>query len=78
MAEYVKLLCEAAEKYADNIAITDRKGTRSSDYKTFGKLMRQTAAWIHEKRLEKRSFIPVRFVSSLEYAAAVCGEILSG
>ncbi|HAM68277.1 MAG TPA: hypothetical protein DCP68_01475 [Ruminococcus sp.] len=78
MAEYVKLLYEAAEKYADNIAITDRKGTRSSDYKTFGKLMRQTAAWIHEKRLEKRSFIPVRFVSSLEYAAAVCGVWLSG
>ena len=78
MHEYVKLLCEAQEKYADEPAIVDRGGTRSTDYRTFGDLMLRTASWIHGRQPASHSFIPVRFDSSAEYAAAVCGIWLAG
>nr|MCR4762285.1 hypothetical protein [Lachnospiraceae bacterium] len=78
MTEYMKLLCEAPEKFADNVALVDRGGSRKTDYKTWGDLMFRTAAWIHQKNLPERSFIPVRFESSMEFAAAVCGVWIAG
>ena len=78
MVEIVRLLCEAMEQYADETAIVDRGGARSTDFRTFGDLMHRTAAWINSKQLDGRAFIPVRFESSMEFAAAVCGVWLSG
>jgi len=78
MHEYVRLLYEASEKFGDDTALVDHGGERASDYRTFGDLMSRTAAWIYQKHLGERSFIPVRFESSLEFAAAVCGVWLSG
>ena len=78
MNEYIKLLVEAPEKFAKETALVDRNGTRATDYETFGQLMFKTASWIHSKHLSERCFIPVRFESSMEFAAAVCGVWLSG
>ena len=78
MSEYLRLVCEAPEKYADAPALVDQGGTRTTDYRTFGDLMLRTASWIHQKGLAQRSFIPVKLASSMEYAAAVCGIWMSG
>ncbi|MBR5337150.1 MAG: amino acid adenylation domain-containing protein [Lachnospiraceae bacterium] len=78
MNEYLKLLCEASENFGEEPAIVDHGGSRITDYATFGDLMRRTATWINNKQLGKRSFIPVMFDSSMEFAAAVCGVWLSG
>ncbi|MCR4557705.1 MAG: amino acid adenylation domain-containing protein [Saccharofermentans sp.] len=78
MNEYINLFCEAQKKYAKEIAIVDHDGTRSVDYETFGDMMLRTASWIYSMHLGDRSFIPVRFDSSMEFAASVCGVWLSG
>ena len=78
MNEYLNLLCEAPVKFAKETALVDHKGKRATDYATFGDLMFRTASWIHGKKLIERSFIPVRFESSMEFAAAVCGVWPSG
>ena len=78
MQEYVKALLTSAEENAEKIAVVDRGGTRSTDYRTFGDLMQRAAAWIHGKQLGERSFIPVRMDASFEYAAAVCGIWMAG
>ena len=78
MNEYIKMLIEAPEKYAKETAIVDMNGTRATDYETFGKLMFKVASWIQSKHLSERSFIPVRFESSMEFVIAVCGVWLSG
>ena len=78
MNDYVKLFCEAVEKFAGETALVDRSGTRKTDYRTFGDLMRRTAAWVYAKGLKEHSFIPVRFESSAEFVSAVCGVWLAG
>ena len=78
MNEYLKLICEAPKQFAKETAIVDHLGTRAVDYETFGDFMFRTASWIHQKNLSERSYIPVRFESSMEFAAAVCGVWLSG
>ena len=78
MTEFLRPIYEAAEKYGSRTAVVDRGGTRSTDYKTLGELMLRTAAWINSRQPGKRSFIPVRFESSAEFAAAVCGVWLAG
>ena len=78
MNEYLKLMVKAPEAFGGTTALVDRKGTRASDYTEFGDLMFRTASWIYKRHLNERSFIPVRFESSMEYAAAVCGVWLSG
>ena len=78
MNEYISLLVEAGTKFSDEIALVDKNGQRATDYKTFGELMKRAASWIYSKNLTERSFIPVRFESSMEFAAVVCGVWLSG
>ncbi len=78
MTEYINLLYDAGEKFADETALVDRGGTRSTDFKSFREMMERMASWIYGKSLTKRTFIPVRFESSMEFAAAVCGIWLSG
>ncbi len=78
MNEYISLLLEGTSKFADEIALVDRNGKRATDYKTYGELMKRTASWVYSKNLNERSFIPVRFESSMEFAAVVCGVWLSG
>ena len=78
MKEYVELLLNAMEQYKNQIAIVDHGGERETDYKTVGELMMSVASWIHHKNIDADSFIPVRFESSYEYVAAVCGVWLSG
>ncbi len=78
MNSYMKLLCGAPAEFADNIAIIDRNGERATTYKAFGDLMARTAAYIRKQNLGERRYIPVRFESSVEFAAAVCGVWLSG
>ncbi|MBQ5311225.1 MAG: AMP-binding protein, partial [Oscillospiraceae bacterium] len=78
MHEYVKLLCETAERYADNTAIVDHEGTRETDYKTLWEMTQRTASWVLSKDPKPGSYIPVRFESSAEFVAAVCGVWLSG
>ena len=78
MTEYLKLICEAPEKFADLPAVVDHDGERVTDYKTLGDLMFRTASWVHEKHFNARMFIPVRFEASMEFAACVCGVWLAG
>ena len=78
MNQYVQLFINAFEEFADETALVDRGGERSTDYKTLGSLMRRTAAWIQAKKPGGRSFIPVRFDSSAEFVAAVIGCWFSG
>ncbi len=78
MTEYLKLICEAPEKFADLPALVDHDGERVTDYKTLGDLMFRTASWVHEKHFNARMFIPVRFEASMEFAACVCGVWLAG
>jgi len=78
MNEYLKALSEAPEKFGEAIAVVDQNGSRVTSYKDFGELMRRAASWIYGKQLGERSFIPVRFESSMEFMAMVCGVWLSG
>ena len=78
MNEYLKALCESIETNGSATAVVDRNGTRETTYKDFGELMRRAASWIYGKQLGERSFIPVRFESSMEFMAMVCGVWLSG
>ena len=40
--------------------------------------MFRTAAWLYKKDPPLHSFVPVRFDSSMEFAAAVCGVWIAG
>ena len=78
MNEYLKALIETTENLGDAKAVVDRDGSRVTDYRSFGELMKKGASWIYGKQLGERSFIPVRFESSMEFMAMVCGVWLSG
>lgn len=78
MNDYVTLLWDAMDQYKDQTAIVDQGGQRNVDYATVKNLMLATASWIYSKKIEPDSYIPVRFESSYEYVAVVCGIWLSG
>ncbi|MBR6040981.1 MAG: amino acid adenylation domain-containing protein [Clostridia bacterium] len=75
---YLEKILTATETFADSVAICDRNGTRRTDYRTFGTLVRKTAAWLLEKGLSERAFIPIRLPASMEYAAVEVGVLLAG
>ncbi|MBR0141561.1 MAG: AMP-binding protein, partial [Ruminococcus sp.] len=78
MNDFIKALCDTAEKYKDCPAVADKNGSRITSYAEFFGMCLKTASWLRNKNLPTNSFIPVLLDSSAEYAAAVVGIWLSG